>query len=198
MNIQPIETRYAGCRFRSRLEARWAVFFDHLDIRWQYEPEGFIVPVPGGEATPYLPDFHLPDCGTWIEVKGVEEDLDHQLMTGAALHLPDARPNTGGPRLMILGPVPEPPRSGDWGWIGLTPFTDQDDRVEVGDAWWGFGGYAKSGRPWVLTDTSRATPYVFDDGEPWLEPAHDYTVPYKSADAYRAARSARFEHGEQG
>lgn len=28
--IRAIETRYAGCRFRSRLEARWAVFFDHL------------------------------------------------------------------------------------------------------------------------------------------------------------------------
>lgn len=26
--IKPIETRYKGCRFRSRPEARWAVFFD--------------------------------------------------------------------------------------------------------------------------------------------------------------------------
>lgn len=38
--IKPIETRYAGCRFRSRLEARWAVFFDALKIEWEYEPEG--------------------------------------------------------------------------------------------------------------------------------------------------------------
>ncbi len=35
--IKPIETRYAGCRFRSRLEARWTVFFDHLGIEWEYE-----------------------------------------------------------------------------------------------------------------------------------------------------------------
>jgi hypothetical protein len=35
------ETRYRGCRFRSRIEARWAVFFDTLGIKWWYEPEGF-------------------------------------------------------------------------------------------------------------------------------------------------------------
>lgn len=34
-DITPIQTRYAGCLFRSRLEARWAVFFDHLGIRWR-------------------------------------------------------------------------------------------------------------------------------------------------------------------
>jgi hypothetical protein len=27
-DLRPIETRYRGFRFRSRLEARWAVFFD--------------------------------------------------------------------------------------------------------------------------------------------------------------------------
>ena len=27
-SIKPIETNYKGYRFRSRLEARWAVFFD--------------------------------------------------------------------------------------------------------------------------------------------------------------------------
>jgi hypothetical protein len=44
---KPIETRYAGCRFRSRLEARWAVFFDRLGIAWEYEPEGFeLAPLP--------------------------------------------------------------------------------------------------------------------------------------------------------
>lgn len=31
--LKPIDTHYKGCRFRSRLEARWAVFFDHLLIK---------------------------------------------------------------------------------------------------------------------------------------------------------------------
>lgn len=32
MTIQAIQTRYAGHHFRSRLEARWAVFFDYLGV----------------------------------------------------------------------------------------------------------------------------------------------------------------------
>ena len=33
MKIAAIETKYKGYRFRSRLEARWAVFFDALGIK---------------------------------------------------------------------------------------------------------------------------------------------------------------------
>lgn len=68
--IKAIETRYAGCHFRSRLEARWAVAFDHLGIAWEYEPEGFETSVGR-----YLPDFRIsaenPALSgiTWIEVK---------------------------------------------------------------------------------------------------------------------------------
>ena len=62
--MRAIETRYAGVRFRSRLEARWAVFFDTAGIRWHYEPEGFAL---GGLR--YLPDFWLPLNGYWVEVK---------------------------------------------------------------------------------------------------------------------------------
>jgi hypothetical protein len=67
--MKSIETAYRGYRFRSRLEARWAVFFDALSIRWQYEPEGFDM----GEDGRYLPDFFLPgfSCnpGLYVEVK---------------------------------------------------------------------------------------------------------------------------------
>ena len=30
MSLRPIETHYNGYRFRSRLEARWAVFFEAM------------------------------------------------------------------------------------------------------------------------------------------------------------------------
>lgn len=63
--IKAIETRYKGYRFRSRLEARWAVFFDALKIRWTYEPEGFVLPDGRG----YLPDFFLQDFGLFVEIK---------------------------------------------------------------------------------------------------------------------------------
>lgn len=62
--VKAIETRYAGVRFRSRLEARWAVFFDTAGIQWHYEPEGFEL-----DGLRYLPDFWLPVNGYWIEVK---------------------------------------------------------------------------------------------------------------------------------
>jgi hypothetical protein len=64
MTLTAIETRYAGYRFRSRLEARWAVFFDAIAWPWRYEEEGFDL----GQAGRYLPDFRLFDR-LYIEVK---------------------------------------------------------------------------------------------------------------------------------
>jgi len=64
--MQAIETIYNGYRFRSRLEARWAVFFDTLGIKYEYEKEGYAL----RDGTYYLPDFWLPDYHYWIEIKG--------------------------------------------------------------------------------------------------------------------------------
>lgn len=63
--IKAIETQYKGYKFRSRLEARWAVFFDAMGIEYQYEIEGFETPYGW-----YLPDFYLPEFNAWVEVKG--------------------------------------------------------------------------------------------------------------------------------
>ncbi len=70
--IKAIETKYKGYRFRSRLEARWAVFFDALEEPWEYEKEGFDL----GEAGYYLPDFWLPRVNAWVEVKGQGIELE--------------------------------------------------------------------------------------------------------------------------
>lgn len=59
-----IKTSYGGYRFRSRLEARWAIFFDALGVEWRYEPEGFNL-----DGVLYLPDFWLPNHRMWAEVK---------------------------------------------------------------------------------------------------------------------------------
>jgi hypothetical protein len=74
MSIKAIETSYKNYRFRSRLEARWAVFFDALGIRWEYEKEGYQLP-----SGSYLPDFFIPipsreypKAGLWVEIKGFE------------------------------------------------------------------------------------------------------------------------------
>lgn len=67
MNIQVIPTQYKGYTFRSRTEARWAVFFDTLGWKWQYEAEGYSLP-----SGYYLPDFYFPDVYIFAEVKGKE------------------------------------------------------------------------------------------------------------------------------
>lgn len=64
--IKSIETNYNGYKFRSRLEAKWAVFFDALNIVYHYEPQGFDL---GGELGYYLPDFYLPELNLWVEIK---------------------------------------------------------------------------------------------------------------------------------
>lgn len=67
MTIKAIETVYKGYKFRSRLEARWAIFFDSLGIEWEYEPEGYKL----NDGRWYLPDFYLPyfNGGMFVEVK---------------------------------------------------------------------------------------------------------------------------------
>ncbi|GGY52629.1 hypothetical protein GCM10010384_68040 [Streptomyces djakartensis] len=64
--MDAVPTTYAGTRFRSRLEADWAVTLDGLGILWEYEPELIVLP----SGTRYVPDFWLPEVGTWLEVKG--------------------------------------------------------------------------------------------------------------------------------
>lgn len=73
-NFKPIETQYKGYRFRSRLEARWAVFLDAVGLDFEYEKEGFDL----GAVGYYLPDFYLPSLDTWVEIKpsGGEKDSD--------------------------------------------------------------------------------------------------------------------------
>jgi hypothetical protein len=66
MDAKAIETIYRGYRFRSRLEARYAVFFDALDLPFEYEKEGFTLE----DGTKYLPDFWLPTLKLWVEIKG--------------------------------------------------------------------------------------------------------------------------------
>lgn len=71
MDYKALETSYNGYKFRSRLEARWAVFFDALNIKYIYEPEGYAL----SDGNYYLPDFMLPDFGYYAEVKGYNNNL---------------------------------------------------------------------------------------------------------------------------
>lgn len=71
MRIRAIETEYAGYRFRSRQEARFAVMLDALGIGWRYEVEGLEI-VGKSQTVYYLPDFIIEATGAYIEIKGAE------------------------------------------------------------------------------------------------------------------------------
>jgi hypothetical protein len=81
MTIQAIPTEYNGTKYRSRTEARWAVFFDISRIPVRYEAEGFQT-----ESGWYLPDFELTGATrkTFFEVKP-ERPADHEIAVLAAL-----------------------------------------------------------------------------------------------------------------
>lgn len=53
--MKAIQTGFRNELFKSRLEAKWAVFFYCLGIEYVYEPEGFT-----NGRDKYLPDFYLP------------------------------------------------------------------------------------------------------------------------------------------
>ena len=87
--MKAIETVYKGYRFRSRLEARWAVYLDVIGWQWEYEPEGFEF----DDGTRYLPDFKV-NCSEpfWIEVKATQPTFEEKrkaslLVSGSKLPL---------------------------------------------------------------------------------------------------------------
>jgi hypothetical protein len=212
--IKAIPTRYAGCHFRSRLEARWAVFFDAMGIAWEYEPEAFV----GCWGAPYLPDFYLPSLyvegrhervgpnevemtpGVYVEVKPTLKALRADSKKLAQCIDYHATPLSYA-GLLILGPIPDP-RDG----LPLHSFL-----------WWHLGiDHGRHGfhsiveDEWELSREDGAMPAddfsEASDGLP-LKCSPIATVathrPWKNGlrDIERslaAARSARFEHGQSG
>lgn len=232
-SIKAIQTRYAGCHFRSRLEARWAVFFDTLGIQWEYEPQGFELEwrlsagwgCEDSEPIKYLPDFWLPELGLWVEVKGswTETECDRFLNAAACLssggaggcrdagdicadvvllpNLPDKSPGRSD---FLWRPIVLHMHKGDliasaWNPLGETDV--HDGRVIASD----WGGDAYSAHGW---DLGRVTKVLMEGYSHWFNPpgsswASDGMGAWRQnpqivIDAYIAARSARFEHGQSG
>lgn len=128
--IKSIPTWYNGIKYRSKLEAKWAVFFTSLKLPFEYEKQGFII---GGEC--YLPDFYFPTLKKWLEIKPPQyEDgylvcpQDHpmlQLYNGEFPQLPNGTFN-----LIVGQPIfsgDESTLQGDWEKLGYTGFIQADN-----------------------------------------------------------------------
>lgn len=97
--IKAIETIYNGYRFRSRLEARWAVFFDALGIKYEYEKEGYDL----GKYGYYLPDYFLPEFELWVEIKPLKDSPYNDEFDGAWNKARELMYATNKPILMCFG-----------------------------------------------------------------------------------------------
>ena len=164
--MKSIQTRYKGYHFRSRLEARWAVYFDAIGWEWLYESEGFDL----GDGDFYLPDFYLPECNLWVEVKSEKPD-EAEIRKAAKLA-------AQGPDAVVFA-------------IGLP------DAYELSKGLGGFGGADWGEKEGYTDNLASLDSYCFSKWRRagWLL----YNTPeYADFDACAAARSARFEYGESG
>lgn len=192
--LKAIETVYKGYKFRSRLEARWAVFFDALGITWEYEPDGYDL----GRFGRYLPDFHLPQFDTIAEVKPTlpttkEED---KLMTCALglNKIPLFLVGTPGDEKLLVYCFDEKDSSAGEGW--------KDDFIwhitEEGYIKFWFDQELYQDGEWRRTYFRANEDYSFLNTTyppTFLQPGRSYRRPLA---AYEAARQARFEHGQNG
>jgi hypothetical protein len=187
------------------LEARWAVFFDHLRITWEYEAQGYHVgPYPYGVAngrvltreSTYLPDFFLPEQGLFFEVKGVSPDEPYQRM------LSTFTGQVGKSLILAVGSIPAADRFvvGD---ENSSPFwMDLFDGVNTFEGEGSWDNY----QAWCVCLTGRHYGVAFMGNGHRIPCACNtgnfgkYTSSHSDRilAAYSAARSARFEHGEQG
>lgn len=63
--LKAIQTEYKGYLFRSRLEVRWAVFFDACGMEWEYDPEGYDLGDGMGEILDNLQTAAYCDHHNW-------------------------------------------------------------------------------------------------------------------------------------
>lgn len=175
--IKAIETVYKGYRFRSRLEARWAVFFDALGIKWEYEHEGYDL----GDAGWYLPDFWLPTFeskkGMWVEVKpdGGDFSLAREFVkqTTSSIWLAEGVPSNRA-WLVYQYSIDDNGEIDCYEWPGI-PNADQ---AASENRMFSCPGYENK-------DLTIPDQYLGCLGSRFIQ-------------AVNAARSARFEHGESG
>jgi hypothetical protein len=210
--MRAIETKYKGYRFRSRLEARWAVFFDALGLDWTYEPEGFAL--SNGER--YLPDFYVRDIddGLYVEVKPLKDpgiERAHELAGRLAA-------DSGKWVLVVEGdPIEHQDPNGAGQWCFFPPDGPADPDAPNDSAWSSDNGYIFCLCPWCnkvgLQHAGRGGRVcgwrkhhaIEEEAMAVVAPMghhHDdkcYTGNHeKIMWAAEKARSARFEFGESG
>jgi hypothetical protein len=189
-----VQTPYKGYRFRSRAEARFAVFLDSLGVKWDYELET----VDLAEKGWYLPDFWLPEFTVWIEIKGADPTFDEQQKARALAILSE------NPVYIFYGGMGVPEK-GDGPYFRVEGGTRALAYGAIPHVNWTRLPYPNYSFVWSECQTCHAVDIV------GVGPALEITRGICSCPgttitpagarlrrAYDAARAARFEHGESG
>jgi hypothetical protein len=94
-SLKAIPTMYGGVQMRSRLEARWAAFFDMCEWPWTYEPF---------DLNGWTPDFQL-DFGrpVLVEVKPHTDRLLGAIFRDVTRPVVD---QPASPRVLLVGAAP--------------------------------------------------------------------------------------------
>lgn len=207
--IRAIDTKYKGYRFRSRLEARWAVFFDALGVRWEYEPEGFdLRDAAKGMVEHYDKVVHLGD-GSLREMESAGWTKEHVewLRRFHGKYLPDFYlPDLGGGRFVEIKPYhgsdfwgnPEHSPIQLLGGIlvhGLPGSRDEYEVCTFQDIgyWFGYCPVCKTFGYGYMAWAERICKDHKGCGHS-RKASMDETLPM--IEAIKSARSARFEHGD--
>jgi hypothetical protein len=207
-DLKPIQTTWNGYRFRSRTEARWAILLDALGLKFEYEKEGYAL--PSGEC--YLPDFFIPNRKVFIEVKA---DIGHDSMSKvvefAAARYTPVYVAIGSPISNESTPMYRIQSGGDPVPCGLVycPVCEQVFIAEQGQTYREYlrCGCLKEGleeavarsTPTIVRLAIESHPGVMDriseSFDLWL---HNPSSGRVIREAFRQAKSARFEFGETG
>ncbi len=197
--IKAIDTIYRGRKFRSRLEARWCVFFDWSRTEWEYEPEGYAI-----NGIPYLPDFWLPELQIFFEVKG-------QPPTQEEYEKAEGLRDTTGYATAIFHGLPCENYGTIFCWSKEFPISVWGVHIEGNykEAGLAFGSSYSSFDEFRfrLFKKTRYTSTQYGDGEsgmhiaacPPADPLRKLKTEYQEPwmqEAINAAGYARFEHGE--
>jgi hypothetical protein len=128
-SIAAIPTEYRGRTYRSRLEARWAAFFDRLGLAHEYEPF---------DLGAWSPDFLLTDINTLVEVKPLTEfDADVWAKAVAACRergLLQGDNQINGLLLTLVAPR-RVGRAQKIGWVAMPWRDDSMKPLHAGIAW---------------------------------------------------------------
>ena len=119
-----IPTTHAGTRFRSRLEARWAAFFDAIGWRWEYEPfdlagyiPDFAILGPRPLLVEVKPALAVDDLDAHISKAETAADTRDVLLVGATPLLPSrSAPKAVAAGLLVKWHKGLTTAEGDWSW----------------------------------------------------------------------------------